>query len=249
MFKFIKVSIAVLLVMGLSITYVQAGDYTRHNALEIQRTRGDDYEGRDSLKIDNLAGTARFKVLPDGTMVIFDASGVTTFHINANGGAINSVAVLSGATGDIAWTTYTPDAAKSGHSGWTLSETQLQRYDTFYVETSQPVDVANETSGSSEFSHQCQVAKGGSGETIYIPSPSADCHNKVFRFVNRQGTTPFVVYAPDGRIDGGSGTTHGYNFGTNDTSCEDAGDTVVIQCIYTPSAVSGWYVLDVNKRD
>lgn len=75
--KFITLILSLFLV-GLVAMPVIAGDYSRFNATEIKRTRGDKQEGRDTFRAKDDAGVVRFKVQPDGSIILLNSSGVTT---------------------------------------------------------------------------------------------------------------------------------------------------------------------------
>jgi len=58
---------------------------TRHNALEIERTVGDDQNVVDTLRAVSVAGNTNFRVLPNGGIVIYDGSGDTAYYVEHNG--------------------------------------------------------------------------------------------------------------------------------------------------------------------
>lgn len=82
-----KIILCVCLLLLGAPFWAVAGDYTRHNALEIKQTEGDDYENRDFFRIKEKTGvTVIYRVDPGGNLTIADpASGVTQQQILITG--------------------------------------------------------------------------------------------------------------------------------------------------------------------
>lgn len=105
--KWITLSVLCLVVFSFTLSY--AGDYTRHSATEIKRTRGDDYEGRDSFRInDNTSsGNSCFRVDRNGNVWILNTDGVTTWQfVRDRYVYIDDVADLSTWSGAAAGSSY-----------------------------------------------------------------------------------------------------------------------------------------------
>lgn len=225
--------LACVLALVVFVVPANAGDYTRHNALEIQRTVGDDYESRDSLLVHDASGvTPLFSVDSDGSVEMYDSSNAKVWGISAYGNAeynqgVN-VATLgsdTNTTGDIDWS--------AGTSDFSLSAANLYQYQTFLVVTGD--------SGASPYTDNLSYALSKSGIGVRLVDPTAQMHGKCYEFINVSGTTNMVLYHPNGRINQ-SGTTI-------TQSTEDIGDSIRAKAIFTPSAVSGWYVEDIRAND
>jgi len=206
-----------------------------------------------AYQMKDLSDVVRWRILPNGLSVTHDSSGTTMAGIDVNGNSLvgnpgDATAILSGSTGTISWSAH----ATTGASGWHLTEANMKQYSTFLCEMNPP---GGNLGGVSEYTHQCPVglananALKGAGATIYMVSPTAALHGRIYTFMNITGTTPPVIYSSLGRMNGSTGTTTGQVWGTTDNQPEDLGDFHKVQCIYEPTAVSGWYVIGFGERD
>lgn len=176
-----------------------------------------------AYQVKDLSDVVRWRVMPDGTQVTYNSSGNTVFVIGSGG-----VATLA-SSGTVAATS----------AGWTLTTPILTSYDTFLIDPGDP----------KAYTDKCPIGIGSSGATVVLTGLlTSAIHGKSFKFINSMGTTAFVLYDANGRFNGGSGTTE------NPTPSaargpEDQGDTVEVTAIFTPTAVSGWYVTNIKNFD
>lgn len=220
-----------------------------HEVEIMYATEGWAYQAKD------INDVIRFKVLPDGSMAVYDSSGNTIYSIAAGitgiadlsgttaGPVKQSVALLSGSTGTLSWA-----ASSSGASGWHLTEALLKRYTTFDVETSFPGGLVT---GATQYSDKGSIGIAKTGETIYLTGCLVSAvHGMRWQFTHRHGgTTPFVLYDANGRFNGGSGTTENPAGDTTVRTPEDLADSITIEARFFPSATSGWYVTNMWYKD
>jgi len=217
------------------------------------------YESGDTdwaAKITDSSDIQRWRIQHDGSNTIFDSTGATVYSLStatagiANisastlGPAKNAIAILSGSTGTLAWA-----ASSSGASGWHLTENLMRTYKTFDVETQHPGGLV---SGATQYSDNCQVGIGKSGETIYLTGRlTTNVHGMRWTFVQKgpTGSTPFVLYDANGRFNGGSGTTENPAGDATVRTPEDVADSITLEARFTPSATSGWYVTNMWYKD
>jgi len=186
------------------------------------------YSSEDhAYQAKDISDVVRWKILPDGTMVTLNPSGVTVSTTGAGG-----IAFLSGSTGTVAATSV----------GWTLTPSILSTYDTFMVDTSAIASQAG--------SDNCVIGiDHTAGVTIYLTGCLTNTVNgKTLKFINSFGTTPFVLYDANGRFNGTTGTTENPTVATA-RAPEDQGDTIIVKAISTPSGTSGWYVESFKLND
>jgi len=178
-----------------------------------------------------------------GTSLVgfFDTSGTTFSPIPEN------MAILGGTTATFPWT-----VDSSGNSGFFLTADNMKTYSTFYFQPDAPGGASTYTGGTGTAGY-CPIGNANTGATVLVPSITADMHGMTWTFVNSVGTTPYVLYrnASDSQFKNvGSGTTQAPSgnaaFNSGATSIPDGlSDTVVIQAVFRPSEVSGYYVKDM----
>ena len=165
----------------------------------------------------------------------FDFSGATIWQ------AAQNTATLAGVTGTVSWS-----ASSSGASGWHLTPTIMHKYSDFLVENSFPYSTL---AGATIYSDRCPAGSAKSGNTVYLPDITADLDKKKFTFTNELGTTPFVLYDPNGRFrfaaaTGATPFSSLTNLQSGVTTIPDSvGESITIMARYLPTTASGWYVV------
>jgi len=122
-----RLLVFIILSIFISCSFAVAGDYTRHNALEVKRTVGDDYEGRDSLRVTDRSGNLLFVIDSNGNVsyVSSDASRenlVENAKLSIWSGGTCQVTNLAAAAPDN-WKVY--DTTNSGATRYDFSDSQL----------------------------------------------------------------------------------------------------------------------------
>ena len=164
----------------------------------------------------------------------YDLSGATAYQPHSN------VASLAGVTGTLGW-----GSNAIGNSGWFLTEDLLRKYRDFMVENSFPYSTL---SGATVYSDKCPSGSANTGNTIYLCNLTPELHGKDWTFTNELGTTPYVIYDPNGRFRNAAATgatpfSSLTNLQSGATTVPDSvGESITITARYWPIAVSGWYV-------
>lgn len=185
--------------------------------------------------LKDINGVVRFKVLPDGSLAVINASGTTTWGISSPYGKS-----LYGQTVTVTSATYTSGV------GYVMDGTEG---DVILIDAS-PLGVVNScSSGVSGVGPQ-----DGAGVTVQLATVTAALDGKVWTFVNTTGTTDMFLYAPGMTISGGTPVSQSAphqtsgNFPGGISSCTDfltadgVGDTLTVVAKYN-SAVS-YYIIN-----
>lgn len=156
-----------------------AGDYTRHNALEIRRTVGDNQEGRDSFRINDgtSSGNSMFRIDENGNVFILSSEGNITWALYRE-----PIVLIDSYTDLSTW-----DNAGSGQSYF-----QMEAGKTYLVDPQAIYESGADPAGATGFASTVFSA-------VSAMLPLATATN------NRLTTT--VMWTTSGSLAGGSGST------------------------------------------
>lgn len=207
-----------LCLVGLVAMPVIAGDYTRFNATEVKRTRGDNQENRDSLRInDNTSsGNSMFRVDRNGNVWILDTSGATSWQF------MRDRYVYIDSTSDLS--TWSGAAAGSSYFQMEAGKT--------YIFDPQKIYESTKTTGTG-----VTEVQGWSGVTAHLPLATA----------GNDRQTVSVMWATTGSLAGGSGSTTVQVWPAPDAGTTTFRANATLSQNFTGMATSGSSVVTVNN--
>ena len=184
---------------------------------------------------DSSAGVV-YEILPDGTLVIYDTSGNTTFAIEASSGNALTNPGRREYSPSISGST-----SSSGLTGFQLSVANIRDYGVFKIDALVTGYNPSHTANGDD----CLGPEDGTGVTVVLPTPTAAIDGKEFMILNVRGTTDVFLWANNLPISGVS-TTDVDDGVTCFTVNDQVGDYTLVRADYD-SSVSYW-VIDYWNR-